>query len=194
MLQQRCTSQVNSTLHVILFGAIVRSMILGTGLASLPGCDPVRTIRHSVRMEVVDDQGAPVPNVNVRIKESWESWQTWVAGTPESQMSHFQQRWQSEPWLEGVTNAQGEVTIWIERTGLDSTEGDEPPANRDFVSNREYMIRLDGQDVQDEIRMVMKPVAAGTGKQYTVRIEAIEKPRYVKGQGEGNEGREDLNP
>ena len=192
MLQGPRNAQVNSKSQVVPSAANVRLVILATGLAALCGCDPVRTIRHSVRMEVMDDHGVPAPNVKVSMKESWESWQTWGGGTPKSEKSYFRQRWENEiPWLRGETDAQGKAIIWIETTGLDWTKGNEPPAKRDFVSNREHIIKLDGQRGQDEIRMVMKPVAAGTGRQYTVRIEAIEKPKYVKGQGEGNEGREE---
>lgn len=110
------------------------------------------------------------------MKESWESWQT---GTPESERAYFRRNWESRPWLEGVTDAQGEAVIRIESTAMDSTRGNEPPAKRDVVSNREHIIKLVREDVQDEIRIVMKPGAVGAGKQYTVRIVAISSPRYV---------------
>jgi hypothetical protein len=188
MLQTPGNASASGTLHAILSSVNVCSIVLATGIMSLSGCDPVRTIRHHVTMEVKDDHGLPAADVKVSMKESWESWQTWGGGTPESEKSYFRQRWQSEPWLKGVTDAQGKVVIEIQIAGLDWTKGNEPPATRDFVSNREHIIRLKGPKGQDELRVVMKPDAVAAGKRYTVRIEAIEKPRYVQSLGEEKGG------
>jgi hypothetical protein len=82
-----------------------------------------------------------------------------------------------------VTDAQGKVAIRIRITALDRTRGDKPPANRDTVSNREYLIKLQKQNEPEELRVVMKPDATAAGKRYTVNIEEIEKPRYVPTEG-----------
>jgi hypothetical protein len=163
-----------------------RSIILVMGIVSLSGCDPVRTIRHSVTMAVVDGQGLPAPDVKVSMKESWESWQSWGGGVKEADKAYYRQEWASDfvPWLKGVTNAQGKAVITIRITGLDWTKGNEPPAKRDGVSNREYIIKLQGQNVQDEMRTVMKPGASVKGKFYTVTVIDIQKPRYVPTESE----------
>ncbi len=160
-------------------------IILAMGLASLPGCDPVRTIRQSVTLAVVDDRAVPAPDVKVSIKESWESWQSWGGGIAESEKSYVRQRWENEiPWLKGVTKADGNVVIAIEITGLDSTKGNKPSPRRDVVSNREYIIKLDGQNSHDETRVLMKPGAVGSGKRYSVTINAIEQSSYVQDREE----------
>lgn len=158
-------------------------IILATWILNLSGCDPVRTIRHNVVVAVVDDHGLPVPDVNVSIKESWESWQTWGGGFPESERAIFRQRWESDfvPWRKGVTNAQGDAVIKIEVRALDWTKGNEPPPTRDFVANREHIIKLDGkfEGQRDELRVVMKPGASVKGRFFSVIVSDIEKPRYV---------------
>ena len=176
--------QANNKLSVILSNAKVCLIILATGMVGLSGCDPVRTIRQSVKVTVMDDHGLPASDVKVSMKESWESWGEGVA---ESERSYYRQEWASDfvPWYEGVTNAQGKAAIAIEETALDRTRGSEPPANRDIVSSREYVVKLQGQNVQNAMRVVMKPGAIGIGKQYTIRIEEIEKPRYVAEEGDG---------
>lgn len=163
------------------FRPLLCLLFLAAALTGLAGCDPVRTIEHDVKMAVTDDHGLPAPDVNVSIKESWESWQTWGGETAESEKSLYRQRWESDfvPWQKGMTDAQGRAAIRVRITALDHTRGDKPPANRDAVSNREYLIKLQKQNELEELRVVMKPGATVAGKRYAVKIEEIEKPRYV---------------
>jgi hypothetical protein len=129
-------------------------------------------------MAVEDSRGLPLPNSKVRIKESWESWQTWPPKFQESERAFYRERWDSEPWYEGSTNARGEAVLELVVEALDWTTGNKPPAFRDWVSNREHLVRIRSQDAQDELRVVMKPGSVGKGRRYTVRIEAIQKPVY----------------
>mgnify|MGYP001105890393 CR=1 FL=1 len=183
MSQPHGNLHANSKLRVLLHSAKLRSIILATGIVSMSGCDPVRTITHDVTVAVVDEKGLPAPDVNVSMKESWESWQSWGGGVEEADKAYYRQQWASDfvPWLKGVTNAQGNAVITIRITALDRTRGNEPPAKRDTVSNREYIIKLQRQNVQEELRLVMKPGASVKGKSYTVTVIDIQKPRYVPG-------------
>ena len=106
---------------------------------------------------------------------------SWGGGVAESEKSFYRQRWESDfvPWRDGVTNAEGKAVIPIVITALDHTRGREPPPNRDVVSNREYVIKLQGQNKQDEMLVVMKPDEEVSGKRYSIRIDKIEKPIYV---------------
>jgi hypothetical protein len=137
-----------------------------------------------VTVAVVDEQGLPAPNVNVSMKESWESWQSWGDGVKEAEKAHYEQVWASDfvPWLKGVSNTQGKAVITIRITALDGTRGNEPPPGRDNVSNREYIVKLQGQNVQDEMRIVMKPGTCVKGRFYGVTVVDIQKPRYVGGE------------
>jgi hypothetical protein len=129
-------------------------------------------------MAVEDSRGLPLPNSKVRIKESWESWQTWPPKFQESERAFYRERWDSEPWYEGSTNAQGEAVLELVVEALDWTRGNKAAASRDWVSNREHLVRIRSQDAQDELRVVMKPGSVGRGRRYTVKIEAIQKPVY----------------
>ncbi len=184
MLQLLGIAHGSSELHSIrLLSGKACVIIVAAGMSIFSGCDPVRTTNHNVRITVVDDRGLPAPHVRVSIKESWESWQSWApGGIAESDKSFFRQRWESDfvPWREGVTNVEGEAVISVEITALDRTKGSEPPAIRDTISNREYIVKLQAQDAQDEILVVMTPGTTVNGKRYTAKVEAIEKPRYVQ--------------
>ena len=116
-----------------------------------------------------------------------------LSALPISEMSPFRLPEMSPfrlpvPWLKGVTNAQGKAVITTRITALDRTRGSEPPPKRDVVSNREYIIKLQGQKAEDEVRLVMKPGASVKGKSYTVTVIDIQKPRYVPTR-EGNENK-----
>jgi hypothetical protein len=97
------------------------------------------------------------------------------------------------PWQDGLTNAQGKAVLELVVTALDGTKGREPPAKRDWVSNREYIVKLQTKDAEDELLAVMKPGTISKGKRYTVRIEAIEKPRYVQGNARKAPGKNGVN-
>lgn len=155
-------------------------LLFTAAFAGLSGCDPVRTIRHRILVRVLDDRGAPAPDVSVRMKESWESWETSLNGIPEAEMDYHRNRWLHEQWLEGVTGARGEALIWNKVTALDWNKGSEPPPERDVVSNREYVIEVSRQNDRERVHIVMKRGAVGKGNWCTVTIEAIGKPVYVQ--------------
>jgi len=259
--------------------ACVFSIVVG--IVSLSGCDRTRTTSQSITIAVEDGRGLPVPDASVKIKESFESRQTWgpggfkgfdvrlmssakdvnsiptastslivvanvqdvlhfrifdfpgnrVVDTDENQLpdkapqiaqlkllltnlwgiprlsqkdkdrvtnavtsivdqsqikealeatrAFWHEQWESDPWYEGSTNALGKAVLKLVVEALDWTKGSEPPAFRDWVSNREYLVRLQTQNAQDELRVVMKPGTASEGKRYTVRIEAVQKPVYL---------------
>jgi hypothetical protein len=166
--------------YFLLASSLLRSIILAAGIVSLTGCDPVRTISHNVTLAVSDGQGQPAGGVKVSMKESWESWRTWGGGVSKEDEAHCRQVWggDSVPWREGVTDARGNAVLTLRITAIDRTRGNTPPASRDTVSSREYIIKLQGQAGQEEVRLVMKPGASVKGKSYTVAVVAIQKPRY----------------
>lgn len=156
-------------------------ILVAVGMLGLSGCDPVRTTSQSITIAVEDSQGLPVPDAKVKIKESWESWQSWTpGGIKEGEKADYRERWESDfvPWLEGSTDAEGKAILKLNVTSLDDTRGSEPPAKRDLVSNRSYIVRLQTQAAEDELLVSMRPNTVGKGARYAVRIEAIEKPIY----------------
>jgi hypothetical protein len=171
----------NSKPRLILRSVALHSTVLAIVIVITSGCDPVRTITHNVTVAVADEKGLPASDVNVSMKESWESWRSWGGGVKEADRAYYRQEWAIDfvPWLKGVTNAQGNAVIAIRETALDWTKGDEPPPERDTVSKREYIIKLQRHDVEDELRLVMKPGPSVKGKSYTVTVIDIQKPRYV---------------
>lgn len=145
----------------------------------LNGCDPVRTVRQSILIRVAEQSGAPVPDVKVRMKESWESWKLTIGEVPQAELNGYHSRWLSEPWLEGMTDAGGEALIMSEITALDWNKGSAPPVERDVVSDREYIVELSRQNVSEKVSIKLRQGATGKGNIYTVSVESIEKPTYI---------------
>lgn len=155
-------------------------VLLVTGMLNLCSCDPVRTTSQGITIAVEDGQGCPVPDAKISIKESWKSWQSWEpGGVKDVDRAFYRAQWESEPWLDGLTNTQGKAVLRFEATALDWTKGDEPPAKRDWVTNREYLFKVQTKDADEELFAVMKAGTVSQGKRFTMRIEAIEKSRYV---------------
>ena len=107
-----------------------------------------------------------------------ESWQSWGGGTPDAQREFFRRRWEGEPGLHGLTDARGIAVIELQVTALDAQRGNEPPASRDWLSGREYIIRLQNGETQ-ETRLVLKRGASAKTRGYTVTVVDVTKPRYV---------------
>lgn len=157
-------------------------MILGI----LSGCDRVRTTSQKIIIQVKNDKGLPATEVKVRMKESWESWKTWLPGEIKKENEAFyRERWESEfvPWLEASTDAQGKATLKYVVTAIDETTGDIPPTRRDWIANREYIVQIKSDDREDQVNVEMTPGTTSTGQHFTLDIEAIEDPEYVQDNG-----------
>lgn len=154
-------------------------LLLSLMCVCLYGCDPVRTVKQSMLIRVVDQSGTPVSDVKVRMRESWESWKLTIGEVPQAELNGYHARWLSEPWLEGLTDVGGEAHISSEVTSLDWNKGSAPPVERDIVSDREYIVELSRQNVSEKVSIKLRQGATGKGKTYTVSVESIGKPTYV---------------
>jgi hypothetical protein len=165
---------------------------IAAGILSLSGCDHTRTTSQSLTIAVEDSRGLPVTDAKVRIKESWESWQC-PPGVKESERAFYRDRWKNDafyreswesdfvPWHQGSTDAQGKAVLEVVEDALDSTRGSKPPADRDSISNREFLVRFQEPGVEEEVRIMMRPGTVSSGKRFKVRIEEIRKPVYTEG-------------
>ena len=131
---------------------------------------------------VEDGQGLPIWDVEVSIKESWESWRTWDSiGSADGDQAFYRARWESDfvPWLRGRTDVRGRVDLSYDVTRLDGSKGKAPPREFDWISGREYLVRLRFENAEEEVRMRMKAGNRSRGARFAVRVEAIHPPDYV---------------
>jgi hypothetical protein len=98
----------------------------------------------------------------------------------EATRAFWHERWESDPWYKGSTANRGEAVVKQVEDALDWTRGNEPPAFRDWISNREYLVRVQKPGMEEEIRVVMKPGNISRGKSFAVRIRSITRPVYVE--------------
>lgn len=147
-------------------------------ILSIAGCDATRTSTHTLTVALEGKDGASAQGVSISMKETWESWKTWDPRINDGDETIYRRRWEGEvvPWLKGVTNSKGLATITMTRTVLDPGDGTQP---LDTVSNREYVIKLQGTETEEELRLVMLPGAVVDGKSFRLTVVEIGKPEWI---------------
>jgi hypothetical protein len=136
------------------------------------GCgDPVKTTSQSVRLRVVDlTSGKPVAGASVSLKLDYL--------TPHPQSDEVRGY---DPWFHSVTAGDGQADIAVEYTALDRSWGANPPAGRDWVTGKPYLVRVEkDQTPEEESSVVMKVGGSVKGKAFTVIVIRIKKPRYTE--------------
>ena len=160
---------------------------------SLVGCDPVRTTSQLVGLQVVDSaSGQPVVGAQVSLKydfdtaepaskKTFEAYSDETDVAPEVWHEHKRKVWEQRPWLRGVTNKDGEADFEVEYTEVDRSRGAKPPARRDRVTGRPFLVKVNaGEMPEEEMTVLMKPGESVKGKSFSVSVIDIQPPRYVK--------------
>jgi hypothetical protein len=149
------------------------------------GCDPVRTTSQTLHLRVTDSaSGNPVADATVRMKYDFERWFPLSQETlkpPEWWHEDRRKFWEEFPWSLGVTDKDGRAEIEIKHTKLDRTWGAKPPASRDTITGKPYLIGLaKGEAPEEELSVLMKPGESVKGKSFTATVIDIQQPRYVE--------------
>ena len=149
------------------------------------GCDPVRTTSQTLHLRVTDSASRnPVADATVRMKYDLEreiSLSQETRQFSEDMREAWHQAWEQTPWSPGVTDKDGRAEIEIKRTALDRTRGVKPPASRDTITGKPYLLRLvKGEAPEEDLSVLMKPGESVKGKSFTVTVIDIQPPRYVE--------------
>jgi hypothetical protein len=92
----------------------------------------------------------------------------------------MRQFWDQFPWSYGLTDKNGEVNISFKYTNRDTSVGSKPPAWRDKVTEKPYVIKINQGQIHEEFSMIMRPGESVCGKTFKVLVLEIQQPRYVK--------------
>ncbi len=161
-----------------------------------PPGDPVRTTSQAIRLRVIDSaSGKPVSYADVFLKDDFDSafrlsqqetsdWpfkEKETVQPPKAQRWYHRRVWEQQPWFRAPSDKDGQAEIEVECTALDFTQGSEPPAQRDNVTGRPYLVRVKkDQAPEEESSVLMKPGESVKGKSFTVTVTDIHAPRYVE--------------
>lgn len=138
------------------------------------GCDPVRTTLQPVHLKVTNSiSGEPVQDVQVSLKWDYELNVPIAKQRPKAQRP-------TDSWFSGKTDVNGEADVGIKWTALDTTWGSTPPASRDWVTGQVYRVRAWRDDALEEHSLRVRPGESVRGKAFTVHVQEIQRPRYVK--------------
>lgn len=149
------------------------------------GCDPVRTTSQTLHLRVTDSaSGNPVADAKLRVKYDFERADLLLQETrnpPEVWHAEGFEFWQRFPWSPGVTDKDGQAEIGVKYTVIDRTRGARPPASRDWITGKPYLLKLaKGESPEEELSVLMKPGESVKGKSFTVTVIDIQQPRYVE--------------
>lgn len=155
-----------------------RSLVSLILVVSVIGCDGVRTKTQTLTVAVEDRDGTPASNVRISIKETWESWKAGTSMTTKTDEVEYRRRWESSfvPWSSDVSGSNGVATVTFKSTGLDSGDRERPPV--DMVSNREYIVNLQGQHASEEVRLAVLAGAFVEGQFFRFTVVDIGKPQW----------------
>jgi hypothetical protein len=144
------------------------------------GCDPLRTTLQPVQLQVADaTSGHAVADARVWLKYDYGHTVPFSEQTPQDR-----ERWSEMPWYAATTDKEGQAQIGVKYTEIDHTLLPVPPARRDGVSNKPYMIKVRKGHLHEDLSLVMRPGTSGAGKSFRVSILKIKPPRYVKTEWE----------
>jgi hypothetical protein len=156
------------------------------------GCgDPVRTTLQLVQLRVVDlTSGQPVVGAQLLFKDDFEAAhpldQTQLT---REEWDYYKSLWEQRRWFRGDTDADGKAWIVVQYTCLDRSRGSQPPAWRDWVSGKPFIVRVKkgqtpstitklGESPEDRVSMVMESGASAKARTVTVTVLEIQEPRY----------------
>jgi hypothetical protein len=141
------------------------------------GCDPVRTVSQKVQLQILDAEAdSPVSDVAIRLKEDFDP--ATVADEDRSKEEweqHQREVWEQSPWHTGKTDANGVATVEVVHTAIDRSRGKEPPAERDIVSGRTYLVEIEDADVH---RLEIKKDSRAIAGSVEVVILNVAEPEY----------------
>jgi hypothetical protein len=95
--------------------------------------------------------------------------------------AHRRNVWKQDPWFRGITRNHGQVEIDVEYTVEDRSRGDTPSADRDWVTGKPYLVKVENdQALKEELSVVVKSGQSSKGKSLSVTVIEVQAPRYVE--------------
>lgn len=138
------------------------------------GCDPVRTTMQPVLLRVTAlDAGNVVKNADVSLKFDYGG------NIPPTQQLAEAQR-PTYPWFSATTGEDGTAEVPVKWTMLDRSVGSNPPAWRDQVTGKSYLVRVSKNQTHEVKNLIMNTGASVRGDVFTVQVIGIQEPRYVR--------------
>lgn len=139
------------------------------------GCgDPVRTTAQPVRVEVTSSlSGQPLADAQVSLRYDYDRNVPPGEALSEAERPGYQ-------WFWGTTNARGQTDIPVKWTMLDRSLGCTPPAWRDQVTNKVYLVRVIKDGESEQTSLVIRVGATTASGTFRICVIDVRPPRYVK--------------
>ncbi|MDM8008592.1 MAG: hypothetical protein QUV05_20835 [Phycisphaerae bacterium] len=86
------------------------------------------------------------------------------------------------PWFSATTGEDGRAEILVKWTMLDRSLGSNPPAWRDQLTGKSYLVRVSKNQTHEVERLTMNTGASVRGDVFAVQVIEIQKPRYIQAE------------
>jgi hypothetical protein len=145
------------------------------------GCDPVRSTVQLVRLQLIDSATKqPVVSAQLLLLQHFLEHPLSETQLTSEEWRHYQRLWDQARWFRGVTDEDGKAYIIVEYTALDRSRESRPPADRDWVTGKPFIVRVvNGQKPEERMSLVMEPGESAQKGTVTVTVLKIQGPWYV---------------
>jgi hypothetical protein len=158
------------------------------------GCgDPVRTTVQQVRLRLVDSTSRqPIVGAQLLLKVDFDAaYPLSETELTRKEWDHCKSFWDQQLWFRGATDEQGNANIVVEETALDRSRGATPPAWRDRVTGKPFIVRVKtaqmptvvtklGESPEERLSLLMEPGESADGRTVVVTVLEIHGPWYVE--------------
>lgn len=177
MTNQLTMANVSSRRPHLLCGSwTMIGIVLCCSVAFSIGCDPDRATMQSVVLRVTDSRsGRPVMAANVSLKYDYDR------NVPASEQEPETHR-PTYLWFSALTGKDGQAEIAVRWIMLDRTLGSRPPAWRDQVTGRYYLVQVKRDRAEEAQSLRINNGAAVQGELFAIQVAEIRKPRYLEGE------------
>ena len=161
-----------------------RYLLLAVYCLFTVGCDPARPTRQTLWVRVTDSaSGNPIAGATVQIKYDFDRGEAELEKTKQvsdSRREEARKFWETWEWSSGVTHYDGQAEIASDVTTLDGTRGSTPPATRDQITGKPYLVKVQrGREPEEVLSVRMSPGEVSTGKSSSVTVIKLETPQYT---------------
>jgi hypothetical protein len=134
----------------------------------------------------------PVVGVQLLLKEDFEAGHLMSdTDLTRDEWRYYKNVWEQREWFRGATDEDGKATIVVEYTVLDRSMGANPPKWRDWVTGKQFIVRVKkgqtptvitkaGESPEERVSLAMEPGESAIGRNVRVTVLEIQGPWYVK--------------
>ena len=155
-------------------------------LAGGCGCGDVaaKPTVQTIRLQLIDTATEkPIRNAQLLLTLNYDvdHPQSESELTPK-EWQHYKKVWDQARWVQGTTDQDGNAKIVIDCTPHDQSRGSKPPAEREGLTGKPFIVRIirGSESPEERVKLILESGESKKAKTVTVTVLEIGKPEYVE--------------